>query len=176
MHLDFQIATGAQMTDALKGREGFEHAQRIGKTDALGTRRLRRFGDRRQEIRLAARSVLGANADAKPQIVCQTHMLADLRQQPPPIALQLRMQMLIRGRYRNVDQLWAQTRRERDVGAIHPAPDHQAGTESERRDRLNACALGVAHGRNADFQLGHAERIEAARDVDFLVETEGDTR
>jgi hypothetical protein len=68
------------------------------------------------------------------------------------------------------------TGRERDVGAIHPAPDHQAGAQSECCDRLNACALGVAHGWNSDFQLGHAECIEATRDVDFLVETEGDTR
>jgi hypothetical protein len=110
MHLDFQIATGAQMTDALEGRKGVEHAQRIGKTDALGTRRLRRFGDRRQQFRVAARSVLGTDADAKSQIACQTHMLADLRQQPPPIALQFRVQMLIRSGYRNVDQLWTQDR------------------------------------------------------------------
>jgi hypothetical protein len=48
--------------------------------------------------------------------------------------------------------------------------------KSECRDGLDAFALGVAHRRNADFQLGHAEGIEATRDVDFLVETEGDTR
>jgi hypothetical protein len=66
MHLDFQIAR-AQMADALEGREGVEHAQRIGKADALGTRRLRRFGNRRQQVRVAARGVLGTDADAKPR-------------------------------------------------------------------------------------------------------------
>jgi hypothetical protein len=83
------------VADALERREGVEDAQRIGKADALGAGCLRRFGNRRQQVRVTARGVFGADADAKAQVTRQAHMFADLRQQPLPIALQLRLQVLI---------------------------------------------------------------------------------
>jgi hypothetical protein len=74
--------------------------------------------------------------------------------------------VLIRGRHRDVDQLRTQIRRQRDVVALHARPHHQARLQSQRGDGPDALALGLAHGRNADLQFGHAQSVEAARDVE----------
>jgi hypothetical protein len=103
-------------------------------------------------------------------------MLADLGEKPVAIALQFRMQVLIGRGHRNIDQVRPQICRQHDVLAIHPAPHHQTCIQSQGSDCPDACALGVAHRGDPDFQLGNSQCIEATGDIDLFVETERDSR
>lgn len=61
------------------------------------------------------------------------------------------------------------------VGTVHARPYRQARPQARRHNRPNALAFGLAHRRNADFPLRHADSVKATRDVGLFVETEGNT-
>ena len=138
---------------------------------------MRRLGDLRQKIRIGARRVLGADADLEAGVASERDMVADAPQEPGAIAAQLVGEVLIRRRHGDVDQVRAETAAGGDVALVHAAPaapDHQPRWQSERGDGADALALGLAHRRDADFEFGHTERRELARDRQLFIEAKSD--
>ena len=80
--------------------------------------------------------------------------------------------MLVGGRHRNVDHVGAEIGASRDVGRVHAAPHHEARGELEVGDGTDGVTLLVAHGRDADFQFGHANGGELTGDVQFFGQRE----
>jgi hypothetical protein len=79
-------------------------------------------------------------------------------------------EVLVGGRHRDVDEVGAQVGAGVDVGGVHAAPHHQPGVEAEVGHGADRFALLGAHRRDADFQLGNADGVELAGDVQLFVE------
>ena len=175
VHLDLQPGTGAQGRNALKGGERFEDAQRVGKAQAAGAGALGGGGQRAQEIQVGTRGILATDADFQPEVERHADVARQLAQQPVALLLQFVSQMLVGCWHRDVDQVRAQIGAGGDVGRVHAAPHHQPGIQAEPGNRPDRLTLLGAHGRNADLQLGHADGVQAAGDVQLFRQGKGNT-
>lgn len=115
VHLEFQSAIAAQGADALEGGERFEYAERVGKAQAAGTGAFGGFGQRTEEVHVGARGILATDADFKPEGERGANVFRQFAQQPGAVLFQFVGEMLVGGRYRNIDQMHAQVGTRGDV-------------------------------------------------------------